>query len=266
MFKLPSANPDEFPTVAVFDENTYHEIPARLFKEMLRRTVFAADNESSRYALGGVLLEMQDEDVIAVGTDGRRLAKMEGKGVSVGGHRTTGMTTIVPTRAVTLLERAISDKDEKVEVAARSNDLLVRTPRFTIYTRLVEGRYPNWRMVFPKREDAVNIDGLVGQFFAATRQASIVADKDSRGIEFKFGEGSLVLSGRAANIGQSTVDFPISYDGPPITVMMDHRFVGDFFRVLEQDKQFRIEIGAGNEAAVFSTDDGYAYVVMPMAR
>ena len=44
---------------------------------MIRRTIFATDNESSRYALGGVLLEMAADKIIAVGTDGRRLAKME---------------------------------------------------------------------------------------------------------------------------------------------------------------------------------------------
>ena len=52
--------------------------PRRLFREMIRRTIFATDNESSRYALGGVLLEMGGDKIIGVGTDGRRLAKMEG--------------------------------------------------------------------------------------------------------------------------------------------------------------------------------------------
>ena len=77
-FNLPAENPDEFPTVAAFNEEKFHELAARLFREMIRRTVFATDNESSRYALGGVLLEMDGDKIIAVGTDGRRLAKMEG--------------------------------------------------------------------------------------------------------------------------------------------------------------------------------------------
>ena len=55
-FNLPSENPDEFPSVLGFDEQKYHEMPARLFREVIRRTVFATDNESSRYALGGVLV------------------------------------------------------------------------------------------------------------------------------------------------------------------------------------------------------------------
>ena len=57
-FQLPSENPDEFPVVAAFEEAKYHEMPARFFREIVRRTVFATDNESSRYALGGVLIEL----------------------------------------------------------------------------------------------------------------------------------------------------------------------------------------------------------------
>lgn len=71
-FKLASGNPAEFPNVAEFGEDKYHEIPARLMKELIRRTLFATDTESSRYALGGILLEMEDDRIIAVGTDGRR--------------------------------------------------------------------------------------------------------------------------------------------------------------------------------------------------
>ena len=154
-FKLPGSNPDEFPSVTGFDEDSYHVIPTRLFREMVRRTVFATDAESSRYALGGVLLEMEGNSVIAVGTDGRRLARMEGSGDPQGDHKTTGSSTIVPTRAIHLMERALSDSDETVDVAARSNDLLLRTPRAVIYSRLVEGRYPVWRQVFPKLSHSI---------------------------------------------------------------------------------------------------------------
>jgi DNA polymerase III subunit beta len=265
-FRLPGANPDEFPQIEGFTEEVYHEIPVRFFRELVKRTVFATDAESSRYALGGVLFELDGEEVIAVGTDGRRLARMQGKGVSIGGHKTSGMTTIVPTRAITLMERAVSDSDGSVHLAARSNDLLLRTPRCVIYSRLVEGRYPNWRQVFPKRENAVQIDMVVGPLFAALRQAAIVTDHDSRGIDFMFGDGTLKLEAVTAEIGTSHVELPIPYDGEPITLKMDHRFVADFCKVLDNETGFIFEIETENSPALLSTDDGYAYVIMPMAK
>jgi DNA polymerase-3 subunit beta len=264
-YRLPGANPDEFPNVSGFEENKYHVIPTRLMREMIRRTVFATDAETSRYALGGVLLELEDNTVTAVGTDGRRLARMEGTGESIGGHQTTGNTTIVPTRAIQLIERALHDKQETVDVAARSNDLLVRTGNAVIYSRLVEGRYPNWRQVFPKREHAVQLDVTVGSVFAALRQAAIVTTQESRGIRFTFADGTLKMEASTAEIGESQVELPIAYDGDPITMTMDHRYVADFLKVLDSESGFMFEIESESSPALLTTDDGYGYVIMPMA-
>jgi DNA polymerase-3 subunit beta len=265
-FKLPAQNPDEFPTVAVFEEEKFHKISARLLRELVRRTLFATDTESSRYALGGVLLEMESNRIIAVGTDGRRLAKMEGPAESIGGHETGETMTIVPTRSMQLIERAITDPDADVELAARANDVLLKTPNATIYSRLVEGRFPKWRDVFPVRQEAVQIDITVGPMYSALRQAAVVSDDESRGIDFAFGEGKLVMNASTAEVGESRVELPIPYDGNCITVTMDNRFVADFLRVLDAERTFTVEIENEETAALFSTDDGYGYVVMPLAR
>jgi len=156
-FQLPCENPDEFPVVAAFQEAKYHEMPARFFRELARRTLFATDSESSRYALGGVLVELTSDGITAVATDGRRLAKQEGPAKSVGGHKSGENMTIIPTRAMQLIERALADNEENLQLTARENDVLVRSGRTTIYSRLVEGRYPKWRDVFPRRDDVIKI-------------------------------------------------------------------------------------------------------------
>ena len=265
-FKLPAANPDEFPAVASFQEQSYYEIPVKLMRELIRRTVFATDNESSRYALGGVLIEMHGDKIFAVGTDGRRLAKMEGQGKSVGGHQTGDQTTIIPTRAMQVIERMLSDAESDVQLAARGNDVLIKTSRATIYSRLVEGRFPRWRDVFPRRDDASKIELVVGPFHAAVRQAQITTSEESRGVDFAFGDGKVVLVARAADVGQSRVDLPVAYDGPNIAIMLDPRYVADFLRVLEPERTFTFDLKDSESAGVCSTDDGYGYVIMPLAR
>ncbi|MEO1524008.1 MAG: DNA polymerase III subunit beta [Planctomycetota bacterium] len=265
-FRLPGSNPDEFPPVASFEEEKYHVLPTRLFQTMVRRTVFATDTDNSRFALGGVLLEMNDKSVTAVGTDGRRLARMEGEGESIGGHETVGTNTIVPTRAIQIIERALESDDETVDIAARTSDLLVRTSTAVIYSRLVEGRYPNWRQVIPQREDAVQLDLTIGPIFSALRQAAIVTDQESRGIDFTFGEGTLKLEANTKDVGQSQIDLPIGYDGEAITLTMDHRYLADFCKVLDKELGFMMEIESSSAPAMLTTDDGYVYVIMPMAR
>jgi DNA polymerase-3 subunit beta len=202
----------------------------------------------------------------AVGTDGRRLAKMEGPAQTVGSPSPFGDVTVVPTRAMQLIERALSEDGSEVQIAVRQNDVLVKNPRGTIYSRLLEGRYPRWRDVFPQRPDATKIDLTVGPVYAAVRQAAIVTSEESRGIDFTFGNGSLVLSGQTAEVGQSRVELPIAYDGPEISITLDPRFVSDFLKVLDAEKAFTVDLQNSDAAAVCSTDDGYGYVIMPLAR
>jgi DNA polymerase-3 subunit beta len=175
-------------------------------------------------------------------------------------------TTIVPMRAMQLMERALTDSDGEVQLAARGNDVLVRSPRATIYSRLTEGRFPRWRDVFPQRQDASKIDLPVGQFYSAVRQAAIVTSEESRGVDFKFAEGKCELSGRAAEVGQSRIDLPVPYDGAAQTICLDPRYVGDFLKVLDPEKTFTLEVKNAESAAVCTTDDGYGYVIMPLAR
>ncbi len=265
-FKLPAENPDEFPNVAPFQEEKYHIVGAPLFREIVTRTEFATDLESSRYALGGVLLELEGSKILAVGTDGRRLAKMEGPAEAVGGHSTNETQTIVRTQSMRLLGRALSDADEQVHICSRGNDVVLRTGRATFVSRLVEGRFPRWRDVFPKRQEAVKIDLTMGPFYSALRQAAVVASDDSRGIDFDFGNGTLVLTARNANLGESKVEMPIPYDGQVISVTLDNKFVADFLKVLKHEQSFQLEIENADAAALFSTDDGFSYVLMPLAR
>ncbi len=265
-FKLPSENPQEFPAVADFQEGAYHELSARLLRELIKRTIFATDNESSRYALGGVLLEMGPEKIVGVGTDGRRLAKMEVPAHSVGGHQSGDSMTIVPSKAMQLIERALTDGDAEIQLAARPNEILIRSPRATIYSRLVEGRFPKWRDVFPQRTNAAKVELTVGPLHSAVRQAAIVTSEESRGVDFNFKAGSLVLSGRAAELGQSRVELPIAYDGAELSITLDPRFVSDFLKVLDPEKVVTVELKDSESAAVCSTDDGYGYVIMPLAR
>jgi DNA polymerase-3 subunit beta len=265
-FRLPVQNPDEFPAVSGFAEDKYHEVPARLLREIVRRTAFATDQESTRYALGGVLLEMLPEKIIAVGTDGRRLAKMEGPAISVGGHATGDNMVIVPTRAMQLIERALSDADAEVSIAYRGNSVLVKSPRVTISSTLVAGRYPKWRDVFPSKGAATQISLLAGPLHTAVRQAAIVTSEESRGVDFTFGDGELVLTARAAETGQSRVEMPIPYDGEKIPITLDPGYLSDFLRVLEPECQLTLHLTSSESAAVLYTEDGYAYVIMPLAR
>jgi DNA polymerase-3 subunit beta len=264
-WQLPSQNPDEFPAVKAFAEERYHQLPARFFRELVRRTIFATDTESSRYALGGVLLELGAEGIIGVATDGRRLARQEGPAEAVAGHQTVE-NTVIPTRAMQLMERALADNEEQIQLAASENLVQVKSQRTTIYSRLVEGRYPKWRDVFPKHSDMVRVEMTVGPFHAAVRQAAIVTTEERRGVDFTFGDGKVVLAGHGAEMGESHVELPVPYEGAELHVKLDPRFVSDFLKTLEPEQTFTMHLRDAESAVVCYTDDGYGYVIMPLSH
>src|SRR5262245_13973478 len=151
-FRMPSEDPGQFPDFPTFAEDRYHEISAGSLREMIRRTIFATADETARYSMTGVMWELDGDSAKLVATDGRRLALAEGIATSVGGHTTKGQTPVVPTKAMGLLERNLQDDAEgTVKVCIRPNEVLFRTGRAVIYSRLVEGRFPDYRAVMPKK-------------------------------------------------------------------------------------------------------------------
>ena len=263
-FRLPAEDPLEFPAVASFPADSGHELSTLLVRELVRRTVFATDNESSRYALGGVLVELGDKEVTAVGTDGRRLAKMQGPAVATGGGAAEA-APIVPARAMQLVERCLSGADVPVRVAVRPSEILFHSGSTTISSRLVEGRFPRWRDVFPSRPDAIRVNLVAGPLLAAVRQAAIVTSEHSKGVDFTFEPGQLVLTGRSAESGESRIELPIDHTGETVRIKLDPRFVSDFLRVLDADTAVTVELTDAQSACVCKTTDGYGYVIMPLA-
>lgn len=263
-FFLPSENPEEYPDLPEFEGDTWHQISARVFREMIRRTVFATDPESTRYALGGVFIEAGDDQITAVATDGRRLALQTGP-AKLGTVPAPG-NTIIPTRTMQLLERALADNEGDIQVAVRENVIQVKSQRLLVESRLVEGRFPRWRDVFPRSEPRMTVELSVGPFLSAVRQSAIVTSENHRGVDFTFGDGKVVLLAEGAEFGEARVEMPVAYDGQQVQITLDPRYLIEFLRVLEPEKTFTLCIRTPESPVVCSTDDGYRYLLMPLTR
>ncbi len=265
-FKLPTEDPDLFPEVADFAAGAFIAVAAADLKRLIRRTIFATDVESTRYALGGVLFELGDETLKLVGTDGRRLATAEAPAESEGEVPRPTPGPVVPVKALKILERGLDDDDPPVHLAFQGTTaVLVRTHRGVIYSRLVEGRFPRYQDVFPGRHLA-KIAMEVGPLQSAVEQAAIVTSEESRGVDFRFGPGSLKLTSQSPDVGSSTVELPIAYDGAPVEVTFDPRYLLDALKTLDPAARVDAELIDHKSAAVFRTEDRYVYVVMPLTR
>ncbi len=263
-FEMSSEDPANFPDVPAFNEQKYHELPAGSLREMIRRTIFATAVENPRYALTGVLWELEADHARLVATDGRRLAVMQRPATSHDGHTTHGQTPVVPTKAMQLLERNLHDAEETVKASFRPNEVLIKTERAMIYSRLVEGRYPPYREIFPKKQ-TTRIPLTVGPFYTAVRQSAIMTDDDSKRVTFSFAKKKLTLQAQGAETGRAKVEVPIDYEGKAVQINFDPRFLSDMLRVLEPDASLVLELVDGNSPALFRSGEEYSYIVMPLS-
>ncbi len=264
-FRLSAEEPDEFPPVSSFLNDNFYAIPASAMREVIRRTIFATDVESTRYALGGILVELSEDSVTLAATDSRRLAVAKTSCRLEGEHDSSNCRPVIPAKAMSLIDKSIIDEDDEVYISIQANDILVKSGPATIYSRIIEGRFPNYQDVIPA-SPSTTIDMVVGPFYAAVRQAQIVTNEESRGVDFKFSNGNLCMTSEAADVGRSKIEIPISYEGDEITITFDPRFVGDFLKILEAESSIQVELTDGESAAVLKKDDSYTYVVMPLSR
>ena len=148
-FKLNGLPADEFPTLAEVDFSEGVSVTGKDLNALIHHTSFAVSTEESRPILNGVLWELRDGGMKMVATNGHRLARM---GVKVEATGTTSADFIVPPPALTQVQRLFKDEDQLM-VARSGNHLGFRADNTEVYTRLIEGSYPNYEQVIPKDND-----------------------------------------------------------------------------------------------------------------
>lgn len=262
-WNMPSEDPVNFPDLPLFSDDKYHELEAGVLREMIRRTIFAAAQDITRYSMTGVLWEVEEDQVRLIATDGRRLALAQGTGKGHGGHTTKGQSPVVPTKAMSLLERNLQDDKEPVRVSLRPNEVLFRTERAVVYSRLVEGRFPDYRQVFPKKQ-ATKVPLAVGPFLSAVRQAAIMTDEESKRVVFHFSKRKLTLEAQGSTTGRSRVDLAVEYDGKAVDIAFNPAFVVDLLKVLPVDADLTLDLIDGTNPALFRSGAAYSYLVMPL--
>jgi DNA polymerase-3 subunit beta len=264
-FEMPGEDPAIFPDFPAFAEEKHHELTAGVLKEMIRRTIFSVATEATRYgATTGVLWELDDSKVRLVATDGRRLALADGTGIAHAGHSTKGQMPVVPVKAMTLLERNLHEPEEVIRIGFRPNEVLMKTERAMIYSRLVEGRFPNYKQVIPQKHN-YKIPLTAGPFQTAVRQAAIMTDEESKRVVFQFAKNKLTLQARGIATGRSKVEMPLNYEGKPVEISFDPKFLVEMLRVLGPEASLSLELVDGNSPALFRDERGdYLYVVVPL--
>jgi DNA polymerase-3 subunit beta len=261
VFRLPTEAADEYPEIPVFDEGGSYGLDRGAFVEMVSKTSFAAHRGKHRYALNGVLLVIKPKSVLMVATDGRRLAHMERKG-AFGDE--ADESVIVPTKALDQVIKVLTDDDETVQLNILENQIVAKTGRATVSSRLVEGHFPPYDSVIPKDCDK-KLDLNRERLHSAVRRAALLTSEDSSAVFLGFEGGKIVVSAAAPETGEAKVELEVDYSGPEMELGFAPEFLTDFFRALD-DETIRIEFRDPSSAGLFRAGKDFLYVVMPVSR
>ena len=128
-FKLPAGDPKSFPTSPSSRKRSTTSSPPACSARSSPAPSSPPTWKAAAMPWAACCSSWKPNKITAVGTDGRRLAKMEGPAEAVAGHKTGDTMTIIRTPSLRPIGRALADADDEVHLAARGNDVLLRTPR-----------------------------------------------------------------------------------------------------------------------------------------
>lgn len=256
-FKLGGLPKDEFPKFPEFKDKEAIQIDQATLKEMLRLTSFAVSHEESRYVLNGILIEISDNILRIVATDGRRLAKIEKKLPAVIKKE---ITVIVPIKAVQEISRNLQDEGT-ISLIIGANQVLFDINGVLIVTRIIEGEFPNYNQVIPK--PAKNrIKMSTQDVLSSIRRANLLSTPDFQAVKFEIFPNKLVISKSTPDIGESREVIPVEYDGEEMMVGFNPQLLIDFLKNIN-DEQIYMEILGTDKPAVMRLQD-YLYLALPM--
>ncbi|MCF7956615.1 MAG: DNA polymerase III subunit beta [Phycisphaerae bacterium] len=261
-FTIYGHDVSQFPAVPGPGEKAEFEISLGKLQKGIETSVFAAAKESTRYALNGILWEVDDKKMYMVATDGRRLAKSVVRLDSSATGKLPEGRIIVPTKTMTLLDRVGGAKDASVGIRFVDNQIVLSCGQVVISSNLVEGNFPKYQDIIPEDYDN-RVVLRTDQTLSAVRRASLLANEDSKGIKLSLSADKLIFSSRAPETGDAQIEMAVEYKGKPMDVGFNPQFLVDVLRVIKAD-DFVLEVGDPERPGVIKSGDDFIYIVMPV--
>ena len=134
-----------------------------------------------------------------------------------------------------------------------------------LFMRLIEGDFPDYSKVIPKdNSEQVRVDK--DELLHALRRVSILSSERYKGIKMEFKEGRLAISANNPDLGEAVEEIDIDYQGKPLTVGFNARYLLDVLGVLEAGGEVEVSFKDALSPSLLRKggDDGYLYVIMPM--
>ena len=257
--ELTTVDPDEFPVVARFAEDGSLAVQGGQFSRLVSRTGFAAAREAGRYAMHGILVELEGDELRMVATDGRRLVHA----AAPAEERASALKrAIVPTKGMQLFCKVMDDPSEVVRENFGENQLGLKTAKAEVYARLIDGEFPRYSAVIPASTQNT-FEADTQTLHQKLKLVANVTSADTRAVRLSIQKDKLTIHGRSAAMGEAEAQLDIRFEGKPCEIAFNPDYLIDGLRNCEQ-ASVRFDYNEKNNPGKFTLGENYIYVVMPI--
>jgi DNA polymerase-3 subunit beta len=260
-FHLRTLPTEDFPKLPEKEDAPTVTVPAQAFIDTINRVGRAASRDEARPHLTGVLVTASGNELRMVATDSYRLAVKETKlDAPIDGE----LEVNVPVRALQELSRVASaDGVDQIEITAKENQVIFRAGDVVLSSRLIEGRFPNYKQLLPETyEHELRISRA--ELLDVVKRISLMAQKNAP-LRMKFEEGSLTVSAETPDTGDAQEALPAPFKGETLEIGFNPEFLQDGLDSAESDELIFKLISPHRPGLIQSGDDGgFIYLVMPV--
>ena len=260
-FTLASLSPQEFPAVEISEESSAFLIKQEELKSLLDKTAFAMAQQDVRYYLNGLLLELKNNQLRAVATDGHRLAQCDKEVNNEGGET---IKVIVPRKAVTELIRLLQEEPEEIKVKVSSNHIHIDLGSIRFTSKLIDGKFPDYERVIPADGEHPIITNKIALKQSLTR-ASILSNEKYRGVRIILENNCLRATAHNPEQEEAEEEIEIQYEGDDLEIGFNVSYLLDALNIIRTE-EVQITIPDPNSSCLVLPvgEGGCKYVVMPM--
>lgn len=267
-FRIMGIGKEEFPPLPEFGEEKAHSLAQDELAAMLKSVAYAQSTDETRYILNGVYFNFKDGKLSLVATDGRRLALMA-KEMEI--PEESSGAIILPAKTVGELTRLL-DKGARVKInfnerraafqIATDKDTSGLVDHVYLYSKVVEGSYPNYQQVIPKEtHQRIKLEREL--FLQCVRRAALVCSEKANSVKIKLSSNLLELTAQSPDFGEAHESMAIGYSGPELQVAFNPAFLMDPLKALSKDEVF-FEVKDEVSPGVFKTLENFVCVIMPV--
>ncbi|WP_102794796.1 DNA polymerase III subunit beta [Bowmanella denitrificans] len=260
-YSLSTLPASEYPNLEDWQGEVEFEISQSQLKKLIDSTHFSMAQQDVRYYLNGMSLETENGIIRTVATDGHRLALCR---IQYEGTALPDRQVIVPRKGVMEISRLIENDDKQLKVQIGANHIRIFSTDFIFTSKLVDGRFPDYRRVLPKDGDKL-VEASKEILKQAFSRASILSNEKFRGVRLNLATGELKITANNPEQEEAEEIVDVNYEGANLEIGFNVAYLIDVLNALSSEN-VKISLSDSNSSALIedAKDDSALYVIMPM--